>query len=236
MLKNWIANFLKVEGNCWELVASSMVVIDLLALCLTEVSRESMVATADEHFFLSGLVGLYCMSDIFLIFRKKTGVFHRKKAVSKKQDDEQIKSEPSHDTYKGFWVQDLRYGYGVCTYDDSSRYIGEWKVNKRHGYGLFIDKDKRKSGGKWYNENLLLMTRRKNLRLPMIKKKMNRIVLAAFDAGERATSKAKLATTRGLSAKKIAVVAQDVANLAEINAQKAVYFRQKYTLHPCVEG
>ena len=154
----------------------------------------------------------------------------------KKQEVEQVKAEPSHDLYKGFWEQDVRQGFGICYYEDRSCYIGEWKENKRHGYGLFIAKDGQKSGGKWYNDNLLLMTRRKNIKLPMIKKKMNRTVLAAIDAADRGTQKAKLATTRGLSAKKIALAAKDVTNLADINAQKAVTFRKKYTLHPCLEG
>lgn len=153
-----------------------------------------------------------------------------------RKDGDEKKEEVKTEVYKGCWEYDAREGFGICYYGDGSRYVGAWKENKRHGYGLLIFKDGKKSGGKWYNDNLLLMTRRKNLRLPMIRKKINRTVLAAIDAAEKGNNKMKLAISRGLSAKKIAESAKDVAALAERNAQQAMECRKKYTLHPCLQG
>lgn len=153
-----------------------------------------------------------------------------------RKDGDEKKEEVKTEVYKGCWEYDAREGFGICYYGDGSRYVGAWKENKRHGYGLLIFKDGKKSGGKWYNDNLLLMTRRKNLRLPMIRKKINRTVLAAIDAAEKGNNKMKLAISRGLSAKKIAESAKDVAALAERNAQQAMECRKKYTLHPCLQA
>ena len=74
----------------------------------------------------------------------------------------------------------------MCYYQDGSRYIGQWRENRRHGYGLMISKDGDQSGGKWYNDSLLFITRRKsvNLRIPVVKNKMNLAVVHGIEAVE----------------------------------------------------
>lgn len=155
----------------------------------------------------------------------------------KRQDSTSDGSESrENEVYKGSWDGDQRHGFGICFYADGSRFIGPWKENKRHGYGLLIESDGEKCGGKWYNDNLVLMTRRKNFKIPMVRKKIKHSVLAAIEASEKATKKMRLAITRGLAARKIAEDADIIANIAVEDSKKAQEFRQKYTLHPVLEG
>lgn len=80
------------------------------------------------------------------------------------------------------------------------------------------------------------MTRRKNFKIPMVRKKIKQSVLTAIDAADKATKKMRLAVTRGISARQIAEEADKVAVKAEEDAEKAREFREKYTLHPALEG
>ena len=138
--------------------------------------------------------------------------------------------------YRGSWEYDMRTGFGICYYQDGSRFLGEWKENKRHGYGLLVDKDGKKSGGKWYADNLILVTRRRNIKLPMNKAKLSEKIISAINASEQCSNKTKLAIARALSAKKIAETAKTYANLAEDDMQKARQNRMKFTLHPTLQG
>ncbi|XP_066928375.1 uncharacterized protein, partial [Clytia hemisphaerica] len=143
--------------------------------------------------------------------------------------------EHRNELYKGAWEGDMRHGPGICFYEDGSKFIGQWKDNHRHGYGLFIDHLGEKSGGKWYNDTLILMTRRNNIKLPMVKKKIKRSVLDAIEAAEKASKKTRLAITRGLAARKLAEEAETASTIAAGDAEKAQDFRRKFTLHPLLK-
>ena len=144
--------------------------------------------------------------------------------------------EHRNELYKGAWEGDMRHGPGICFYEDGSKFIGQWKDNHRHGYGLFIDHLGEKSGGKWYNDTLILMTRRNNIKLPMVKKKIKHSVLDAIEAAEKASKKTRLAITRGLAARKLAEEAETASIIAGGDAEKAQDYRRKFTLHPLLKG
>jgi len=54
--------------------------------------------------------------------------------------------------YEGYWDIDKANGYGKLYHADGDIYEGEWKNDKAHGYGTYIHENGNRFEGNWHED------------------------------------------------------------------------------------